>query len=178
MRVAFVLGTLNVMLARQLAGLKVDCMYHFSAHELSLPGFPVPCYRLVSRQLDALKESAIVESGIERSIAHVAKSGDDAALMRRALRLSELRIEARCYLNAVEFIKRQLRPAESAIESVIFVSHYLQSADVSSFPSTRIYWHQVPHTRFLGMIPGLSRLIFLFQVVGGRKVGRQGNPVR
>lgn len=178
MRVAFVLGTLNIMMARQLAGLKTDCMYHFSTRELALAGFPVSCLRLANPQLDALKEAAIVESSIDQAIAYVAHSGHDAALMRRALRLSELRIEARCYLNALDLIQRELIPAGRMIESITFVSHYLQPADVSSLPGLRIYWHQFPHTRFLGLIPGLSRLVFLWQIISGRKVNWHGKPVR
>lgn len=178
MRVVFVLGTLNAMMGRQLADLKADCIYHFSASECPLSDFPVPCYRLVNPQLDALEESVIVENSIERAIAYVAKPGDDAALMRRALRLSELRVEARCYLNAIGFLQRQLIPAGRANESVTFVSHYLQSTDVSFPPRLRIYWHQVPHTRFLGLIPGLSRLVFLLQVVRARTLGRREKPAR
>lgn len=177
MRVVFVLGSLNLMAAWQLVGLQADCIYHFSAREITLSEFPVPCYRLANPQLDALQESAIVESCIERNISQVARAGGDATLMRRALRLSELRVEAKCYLNALECIQQRLMPAGGAIESVTFVSHYLLPADVPPFLDLRCDWHQVPHTRFWALIPGLSRLVFLFQLVGARKVGDQENPL-
>ncbi|MCQ4268866.1 hypothetical protein NAV28_16715 [Pseudomonas stutzeri] len=173
---AFVLGPLNVMMARQLFGLKVDCMYHFSADEFSLPDFSVSCQRLPDPQLDALKEAVIVESCIDRAIFHVANSGCEA-LMRRALRLSELRVEARCYLNAIEFLQRELISTGAAIESVIFVSRYLQPTDVF-LPKSPIDWHQVLHTGFLGLVPGLSRLVFLWQIFGGQSIKRHGKRVQ
>ncbi len=176
MRVAFVLGPLSPIMARQLLGLKTDCIYHFSAHELSLTDFSVSCHRLPSSQLDALKEAVIVESCIDRAIVHIANS-DCEALMRRALRLSELRVEARCYLNAIEFLQREIISVGAVIESVIFVSHYLQPVDVS-LPKLRTDWHQVPHTRFLGLIPGLNRLVFLWQILGGRNTNRRGKRVQ
>ena len=175
MRVAVVLGTLNAMAAWKLTALKVDCIYHFSANELSLPKFPISILRLLAPQLDALQEAAIVERCIDRNIGCVVTSVDDATLMRRALRLSELRVEARCYLNAVKFIQQQLKSAACPIESVLFVSHYLGSADIPYFSSDiNLQWHHVPHARFLGMTPGLSRLVYLFQLITARRVGWLG----
>ena len=162
MRIAFVLGSLNAMAAWQLLSLKVDCVYYFSSHELSLTEYPVKLRRLANPQLNILEESDIVERCIERNISNLAALGGDAAVMRRALRLSELRVEARCYLNAVELLQKQSSQAGTSIESVTVVSHYIFSEDVLPTSSISMCWHHAVHTRFLGLIPGLSRLLFCF----------------
>jgi len=166
MKVVFVLGSLDSLTAWKLAALNVDCIYYFSATEFALPKFPIACYRLPSPQMDALKESKIVEHCIERNIIRVASMGEDAALMRRALRLSELRVEARCYLNAIAYLQDKLMLADDKIETVIFSSHYLISEDVLPLAGFNVCWCPILHSRFLGLVPGLSRLIFLIQVLG------------
>lgn len=168
MRVVFVLGSLNALTAWKLAALNIDSIYYFSAAEFILPKFPIACYRLPSPQMDALKESNIVEHCIERNIMQVASMGDDAALMRRALRLSELRVEARCYLSAIAYIQDKLMLAENDIEAVIFSSHYLISEDVLPLAGLNVCWYHMLHSRFLGLVPGLSRLSrlsFLIQIL-------------
>lgn len=171
MRVAAVLGPLNAITAWQLVALKVDYIYYFSAHDSLPPKLPIACSRLENPQLNALQESAIVERCIERNIECTGDSNCDATLMRRALRLSELRVEARCYLNIIDYIKEQGRFNAETIESLTIVSHYLVAADVPSSSCIRINWFYVPHTRFLGLIPGLGRLFFLYRLVFARKCG-------
>lgn len=166
MRVVFVLGSLNALMAWKLAALNIDAIYYFSASELILPEFPIACYRLSSPQIDALKESYIIENCIERNIMRIASMGDDTELMRRALRLSELRVEARCYLNAIAYLQDKLMFAGKDIEAVIFSSHYITSEDVWPLAGLNVFWYHMLHSRFLGLVPGLSRLNFLIQVLG------------
>ena len=166
MKALFILGSLNAPTAWWLATLEIDHIYHFSAQELSLPGFPIPCLRLANPQVNALKESAIVESCIDRNIVYVTGLDCDISLMRRALRLSELRVEARSYLNVIELIRRQTNSNVEPIKSLTIVSHYLVAADTSEFfSSVRTDWLHVSHTRFLGLIPGLNRLIFQLAII-------------
>lgn len=174
MRVIFVLGTLSAMPAWRLAELKADRIYHFSAYNFSPPGLLVACHRLSSPQLNSRIESTIVEASIERSIGFISRPGDDEALMRRALRLSELRLEARCYLNAVELIRQGRLSVEEGVESVVFVSHYLLPSDVPSFTEFSVEWKQVPNMRFVGFIPGIGRLLSLLRTIGAHKIFRKG----
>lgn len=165
MRAIFLLGSLNSMAARQLLGLNSDIIYYFSTHEVSLPGSRISCYRLPNPQVDALKESTIVECCIERNILSVASLGDDAALMRRALRLSELRIEARSYLNAIAFLQKGLLTEKKTIQSVIFVSHYLCSEDVTSALQMNISWCPALHSRFFSLFPGLNYIFSFIHIL-------------
>ena len=170
MRLAVVLGPLNAITAWQLVALKVDHIYYFCAQEPLLPRLPIACSRLDNTQINVLQESEIVECCIERNIEHISDSACDNALMRRALRLSELRVEARRYLNIIDYIKKHYSFNAKKIESLIVISHYLMAADISS-PSVHINWFYVPHTRFFGLIPGLGRLFFLYRLIFSRKCG-------
>ncbi|WP_313055169.1 hypothetical protein [Pseudomonas lopnurensis] len=167
MRAIFLLGSLNSMAAGQLRSLNGNVIYYFSTHEVSLPGSRISCYRLPNPQSDALKESAIVECCIERNILSVASLGDDAALMRRALRLSELRIEARSYLNAIDFLQKSLLTEKKTIRSVIFVSHYLCCEDATSAlqMNMNISWRPVLHSRFFSLFPGLNYIVTFIHVL-------------
>ncbi len=175
MRVAFVLGSLNASIAWRLAALNVDSIYYFSAAIFTLSEFPIACYRLPSPQMDAMKESNIVEHCIERNITRVASKGDDGQLMCRALRLSELRMEARYYINAIAYLQEKLMLADNKIEGVIFLSHYVAPEDVSLLAGLNVFWYHKLNSRFLGLFPGLRRLNFLFRKLGVGNFSRTRN---
>lgn len=109
-----------------------------------------------------MKETDIVESCIERNILRLASLGDDADLMRRVLRLSELRIEARSYLNAVAFLQKSSLAERKAIRSVTFVSHYLCSEDATPALQMNISWCHALHSRFFILFP---RLNYIFSII-------------
>lgn len=171
MKWAVVLGPLNAIAVWQLVALEVDHIYYFSAQESLLPKLPIACSRLDNPQLNVLQESVIVERCIERNIEHISDSACDNALMRRALRLSELRVEARCYLNIIDHIQKQHKFNAENLESLIVVSHYLVAADIPPSSCVNIIWLHVYHKRLLGLIPGVGRLFLFCRLISSRKFG-------
>ncbi|WGI26630.1 hypothetical protein QEN58_06100 [Halomonas alkaliantarctica] len=165
MRLLFVLGSLSERSASRFLTLNPDLVYHFSDKNIFSSHDPVSYKCLPSPQLNPKIESAIVESSIERNIKNIANPGGDAAIMRRALRLSELRIEAKCYLNAINFIKQKKTSDDISHDTIIFISHYLLPSDVLMHEELNVEWHQVTNTRFLGLIPGFRYLLFFIRTI-------------
>ncbi|WP_139839396.1 hypothetical protein [Halomonas sp. CSM-2] len=165
MKRIFVLGPLSAKSAWQLENLKADCIYYFSDNKILSSEGSVSYHCLPNPQLNPKIESAIVESAIERIIQYMDMHLNDAAIMRRALRLSEIRIEARCYLNAIEFIKQNNICTDRSEESVFLISYYLLSSDVERLDEFNIDWLQVPNTRFVGLIPGFRYLLYFLRVI-------------
>lgn len=161
MKAAFVLGPITTLASRRLSGLNVDKVFYFSTHESSIAKeINLSQYsRLDVIQLNPKDESEIVERCIERNFRRISTRIGNNSVMRRALRLSELRIEARCFLAAVNFLKIKKREDNSSIDSVIFVSHYIVADDISVVSAVPMSWAHVPHSRFFGLLPGLSRLV-------------------
>lgn len=156
MKVIIVLGTLHKNIVQELFRTKEGLVFHFSPYEYLIPSCPLTVFRLPNPQLNALGEAEIVERCIDRNIVAVSSLGDDESIMRRALRLSELRIEARCYLNAMEALRSD--QFDNDIDSVTFVSRYICAEDVMSDAAMSTSWRYVAHNRLLGAVPGLVHI--------------------
>lgn len=159
MKVAFVLARLSPELALQLEESGFDQIFHFSTDKVSQSKLSVPCFHLQNAQLNAIGEAVIVERCINRNISKLTKSVEYANLLRRALRLSELRVEARSYFNAMEILDKKVEDNFYSEDLVTFYSHYLVPDDVGSFNFHNVKWEPVLNKRFLGLFRKLSRIL-------------------
>ncbi|MCM1566296.1 MAG: hypothetical protein NC238_10180 [Dehalobacter sp.] len=156
MKVAFVLGSLSDSLHEELSRRKFDKIYCYSNSLKKADKADKLLLALENPQRDLRNEDLIVSRFADRVVSNVSLNANDALLIRRALKLSVVRLEARFYLNALDVLSVK---KSSCDDEIFFISSYLAQEDVAQECSSKYKWESAVHDRFTHVIP------YLFHVV-------------
>lgn len=156
MKVVFVLGTLTDSLHRELSRRSFDKIYCYSNSLKKADKSSKILLVLENPQSDLRNEDLIVGRFADRVVSNVSLNANDAPLIRRALKLSVVRLEARFYLNALDVLSARKSSCESEI---FFISNYLAPEDVGQDCSSVYEWESAVHDRFSHVIPCLFPVV-------------------
>lgn len=161
MRVAVVLGTLDLISAWHISKMQYDRVYHFSVGDIQIPNYPSELVQVSNPQVDPLEEMRMVNRCIERNLSPLARSFLNDVLVVRALRLSEVRFEARSLLNFSNFIEGA-EFSDVGSGGVCIYTRYLIDKDIKCDYFHRFKWECLPAFRFFGLIPKFGSLLLIF----------------
>lgn len=167
MKIAFVLGRLNSDYYDFFIKSNFDTVYYFWGECDAVLHGEGKFRRLDAVMLNAGREREVIDRCIFRVSSCLNYGGVDEEIMRRAIRLSDLRVEVRAYINMLSFLGKHKR-MKAASELYIF-SRYIVESDVETHEEFNMTWACFLHPRLSRFVPNRFLSLLVRSLCGRRR---------
>lgn len=151
MKVAFVLSGDGGGLRFKVRKRSLDRLYcHSSDSDIGCSA-GAELFYFNNAQTDLDLEFIIVERFISRALGGDFCQDDYYPVFSRAIQLSDVRLEARAFLNSISILSK-FDPSE--VEEVVYYSSFISLDDVELPDGILFSWELVGHERYINAIPG------------------------